>query len=969
MTASSVGDPTATPEVHRTLSSKSGSARLRQTTADPDPADAWIPSALGRSRSGGRLIGRASELEQLDALIRAGSGALLLNGEAGIGKSALLGRARDRATELGARALVAVGVESEAELAFAGMHQLLRPINGTVEQLPSPQRRALEAAFGIASDVEPDPFLVALAAHQLVCDAAEVRPLALIVDDAQWLDRSSLGVLSFIARRLESEPVVLIAAVRDGYVTPLEEARLPTLRLERLSAAAAAELLDRSAPDLAPIVRARVLAGAAGNPLALVELARSLPPLAATRDRLSLPPPTLTARLEQAFAARLDDLPEQVRLMLLAAALDGSASLADIAEAAGLLYGSQTELAQLDAAVDAELIEIVDAELRFRHPLKRSAVTQAAPAAQVRAMHGGLAKVVVDPERQLWHRAMAAVGPDEELAEALDAHAAVARRRGAAAVAAAALERAAALTPEPVRRGERLIRAAEVAYELGLVEIVRRLLQQAESVQIGPLEAARSAWLGHMISGDVWVQRGAAKAFVEISRQMHDGGDIEMALRSLVPIAHRCWWTRPSARTRKYVIETVEGFGVPEDDPLLLAVVALAHPELAGPKVLDRVSRMTLRDFADPSSLMYLGIAAEKAGDHVAGGQFLGRAIERLREQGRIGMLTEALVYHAGTAIYTGAWAAAEAAGSEAARLARDSGQPQFGLTGAILAAHAAALRGDAPDLDALLVEPERTLRAMNSGSIIASAHLARASAALGDGRHEEAYQHLWPVFDESDPAFHRFLRWRVVLDLAEAATHGERAPAVAGVIDELEEIASQSSPPILCANLACARPLLAVDDEVEMLFRMALREDHTGYPFLRARTLFSFGCWLRRQRRSAESRKPLRDSIDLFDALGATTWSMRARRELRATGETIGPRTPDARDRLTAQEMQIASLAARGLSNREIGERLFLSHRTIGSHLYRIFPKLDVTSRAQLRDALAERAEVSDEQPAEASR
>ena len=219
MTASSAGEAAAPPEVR------------------PTP-----------SFSSGNLIGRKSELDQLDSLIgrvRAGSGALLINGEAGIGKSALLERARDRATELGARALVAVGVESEAELAFAGMHQLLRPIIGTVELLPSPQRRALEVAFGIGSDVEPDPFLVALAAHQLVCDAAEVRPLALIVDDAQWLDRSSLGVLSFIARRLESEAVVLIAAVRDGYVTPLEETRLPSLRLERLNPVAAAELLDR----------------------------------------------------------------------------------------------------------------------------------------------------------------------------------------------------------------------------------------------------------------------------------------------------------------------------------------------------------------------------------------------------------------------------------------------------------------------------------------------------------------------------------------------------------------------------------------------------------------------------------------------------------------------------------------------------------------------------------------------------
>jgi DNA-binding CsgD family transcriptional regulator len=882
----------------------------------------------------------------------------VISGEAGIGKSALLEHARARASEGGAQTLVTVGVESEAELAFAGMHQLLRPIIGPAELLPSPQRSALDAAFGVRRDLEPDPFLVALAAHQLVCGAAEARPVALIVDDAHWLDRSTLGVLSFIARRLEGESVVLILAVRDGCANLLTEARLPTVRLERLNAAAAAEVLDYSAPDLHPVVRARALAEAAGNPLALVELARALPSSAGARGRLSSTPATLTARLEQAFATRLDGLPEETCVMLLAAALDGRASLDEVATAASELRGEATALSALDPAVEADLVAIVDAELRFRHPLKRSAVRQAAPPAQVLAMHGALAKVVADPERQLWHRAMAAVGCDEELAAALDAHAAVARRRGAVAVAAAALERAAALTPEPVRKGERLVRAAEVAYELGLVEIVRRLLRQVEAVEIGPLEAARSAWLRHMIIGDVWVQRGAAEAFVEISRQMHDGGDTEMALRSLVPIAHRCWWTRARARTRQYVIDTAEGFGVSEDDALLLAVTALAHPELTGPKVLDRVSRMALRDFADPGSLMYLGIAAEKAGDHVAGRQLLARAIERLREQGRIGMLTEALVYHAGTAIYTGAWAVAAAAGAEAARLAGDSRQPQFALTGAILAAHAAALRGDEPDIDALLAEPERTLRAMNGGPMLAPAHLARASAALGDGRHDDAFQHLWPVFDKSDPAFHRFLRWRAVLDLAEAAARGEHAPLVAEVIDELEQIARQSAPPILCANLACARPLVAADDEAERLFRVALRQDQTGYPFLRARTLFSFGCRLRRQRRSAESRKPLRDAIDLFDALGATRWSMRARQELRAAGETIGHRTPDARDRLTAQEMQIASLAAQGLSNREIGERLFLSHRTIGSHLYRIFPKLEITSRAQLRDALPERTE-----------
>ncbi len=319
-------------------------------------------------------------------------------------------------------------------------------------------------------------------------------------------------------------------------------------------------------------------------------------------------------------------------------------------------------------------------------------------------------------------------------------------------------------------------------------------------------------------------------------------------------------------------------------------------------------------------------------------------------------MLTQALVHYAWAATYTGDWGVAERAGAEAATLARETRQPQFGLTGQLIRALAAAPRGGEGELDAMLIGPERALTAMDGGPLLAPAHLARATAALSDGRHDDAFRALWPVFDEDDPAFHRFMRWPAVLDLVEAGGRGVHAAQVGKVMSELEQIAVRSEPPILCAGLACARPLLSDDDHAEALFVAALEEASRSYPFLRARTLFSFGRWLRRQRRSADSRAPLREAINAFDALGATRWSERARQELRATGEKIGPRTPDARDRLTAQELQIAQLAAAGLSNREIGERLFLSHRTIGSHLYRIFPKLGITARSQLSSALEPR-------------
>ena len=900
-----------------------------------------------------QLVGRDVETARVDAMLERlaeGGAALVVSGEAGVGKSALLGYARARADGLGLRSLSSLGVESEAELAFAGLHQLLVPVLELVELLPGPQRGALEVAFGIASGPEPDLFLVALAAYQLVCDAAQERPLVILADDAHWLDRSTVRVLTFIARRLENEPVALLVSVRTGFVTPFGDASLPALELERLSPSAAGALLDRTAPDLHPVFRARVLREAAGNPLALVELVRAQGTAESADRHLGDAPLTITARLERAFAAQLGSLPEDTRGLLLAAALDGRASLEELVGAASMVAGTPLFVSDLDAAVAVELVSVVDGKVRFRHPLLRSAVHQAAPSAQVRETYSGLADVVTDPERRIWHRAMAIVGHDAEVADALEHHAVVARRRGAVMVAAAALERAAALTAHSRRKGERLVRAADAAWELGAVDVVRGLLEQAEPLHVGELEAAKLAWLQQMVSGDVWVERGAAKTFVTIARRAQAAGDADMALGSLVPIAQRSWWTRTRTRTRKYIVDTAQEMGFREDEPRLLAIMALTDPERTGRSVLLRLTRIRLHNVTDPLAAIYVGIAAENVGDFALGARFLRRAVERLRKQGRLGVLTQALSHYSWAAVHAGDWSAAAAAGSEAGRLARDTDQPQFGLAGELYAGLVAALRGNEPEI----AGTERTLRAMNGGPLLAPAHLARGAAALGNGRHAEAFDHLWPVFDGGHPAFHRFMRWPAVLDLVEAATRSGHVEQAMGAIAELEAVAARSGPPLLLVLLSCARPLLAAEEDADALFQAALGQDRSPYMYPRARTLFSFGTWLRRQRRGIESRAPLREAIELFDVLGATRWSDRARQELRATGEAFGPRRPDARDQLTAQELQIAQLAARGLSNREIGERLFLSHRTIGSHLYHIFPKLGIISRTQLRDALS---------------
>src|SRR5690348_1310503 len=609
--------------------------------------------------AGPELIERELESAVLDALVdglRNGGGAVVVRGEAGIGKSALLQRVRRRAVARGARSLATVGVESEAELAFAGLDQLLRPVVGALAQLPPSQRQTLEAALGLGVDLEPDPYRVAVAAFHLICEVADSTPVVLIVDDAQWLDRSTLSVIAFIGRRLEGEHVALVAAIRSGQSTPLDDARLPTLELERLSARAAARLLDRSAPELHPVMRARVLAESAGNPLALVELARTT---VRSDEQLAPGPATLTARLERAFASRLGDLGPSTRAALLAAALDSRASLIEVARSSG------TGVESLQPAVEGNLVEIADDGVIFRHPLIRSAVRQAASAQQVLEMYRALAEVVADPERQLWHRAMAATGPDEGIASALEQHARLAAARGAVTVAGAALERAAALTADSRHKGARLVAAAEVAYELGLVEGARRLVDEAKAFDLSARDQARLAWFGQIISGSVWFESGAARTFVTIAEQLRDGGDADMALRSLVPIAHRCWWTRTKTRTREYLVEAALAMGMPDDDPRVLAVVGLAHPEETGPTILRRVSRMRVHELTDPTAAMYVGIAAEKSGDFATGARFLASAIDGLREQVRLVPLTQALVHYAWAAIHAGEWQAAAAAAHE----------------------------------------------------------------------------------------------------------------------------------------------------------------------------------------------------------------------------------------------------------------------------------------------------------------
>ena len=449
------------------------------------------------------LVGRDDEQGVIARLlegVRDHGGAPVVVGEPGVGKSALLTAAAEMAAERDLLVLRTAAVQSEMNLPFAALHQLLRPVLRHAEKLPAPQRNAIQAAFAMTESSVPDLFLIALAALELLSEVAGSSPVVLIADDAQWLDRSSADVLTFVARRVEWDPIVVLAAVRDGHDGPLVAAGLPELRLGGLADRAARDLLAARFPVLAPAVRERLLAEAEGNPLALLELPTALSP-GVRGGGAALPRHLpLTVRLERAFAARAADLPAATRALLLVAAADDSGVLDEIMAAAQAVAGARVE--DLDPALRAGLIQLEGPVARFRHPLVRSAVYQAATIAERHAAHAALAEVLAgDADRRVWHRAAAAVGRDAAVAVELEEAVDRARRRGDLVTAVAGYERAAALAGNPRRRGVLLLRAAEVASELGRSEMVRRLLQEADGLELGPRERARSLWLSDAFHG------------------------------------------------------------------------------------------------------------------------------------------------------------------------------------------------------------------------------------------------------------------------------------------------------------------------------------------------------------------------------------------------------------------------------------------------------------------------------------
>jgi DNA-binding CsgD family transcriptional regulator len=905
--------------------------------------------------AGQNLIGRDEELQVLNELIggvRERGGAIVVLGEAGIGKSSLLHAAAAAGRAASLQVLVTTGIEAEAQLPFAGLHQLLRPVLRCAAGLPPAQREALSAALGARDGQRPEPFMIALAALNLLAEAAAGRPLLLVADDVQWLDRPSQDVLTFIARRVSADPIVLIGSVRAGHDITFTAAGLPELDVPGLADESARAVLARHDGQLSYAARQRILDEARGNPLALVELPAAI--RAAPGGPLDTLP--LTARLERAFAARIAELPPLARDAVLIAAVDYADDLPEILAGATRLAGQPVGVEVLEQAVAAGLIRLDELHLHFRHPLVRSGVLHRETIARRYAANAALAEVLAgQPWRRIWHRAQSITGPDDTVADELEESCRISLHRGSVTGAIWALERSAQLTKDPARRGHRLLLAAEHAFRLGRADLVDQLVGRAAASDLSRLDQARLEWLREIFNDGVPGDAGRVLQLCDIAGESIAAGDTGLALDLLLGAALRCWWADAGPAAPARVVEVIGRLsGQAGDDPRYLAALAVAEPVRQGARVSALLSRVVMETVADADALRLLGMAAHAIGDPVRAADLFARSEARLREQGQLGLLPHVRGMQSPAYIELGDWARAAEAAEECRRFAEETGQPIWSSSQVVNEARAIALRGDSEHALRLAAEGEYSPVMRNLNDLRCCLQLARGFALISAGRHAEAVDALLQLFDPADPTYHQRERFSGVMFLAEAAVHAGRRDDIRPVIADLERVAAITPAPLLHVQLSYARAVLADEAGAEELYLAASGQDLNRWPWIQARIRLAYGSWLRRQRRAAESRLPLRLALATFDLIGARSWADQARAELRASGERItAPGAGQAAVPLSAQELQIARLAAEGLSNREIGERLYLSPRTVGSHLYRIFPKLQITSRAQLAGRL----------------
>jgi DNA-binding CsgD family transcriptional regulator len=930
-----------------------------RTQADVSEPAGSFPAWSGGAVPG-RLIGRDAELAAIRTLIdriRHEGSSVILRGEAGVGKSSILRAAAAMATESNALVLEASGIESESMLPFAGLHQLLRPLLAETSSLPDVQHRALLTALGMRDGPPPQLFLIALAALTLIVDTASARPVVLVIDDVQWMDAPTNDVLAFISRRVRHDAVVMISGLRDGHVVAVCSADAREVSLRGLDEDSARELLDLASDGLTSSDRRTILSHARGNPLALVELPSTWRSAGAeVRSAASAMVP-LTTRLERAFAARIQELPAATRDALLIAAVDAEESLIEVLAATAILSESRVTTEILEPAQEARLITFDEVMVRFRHPLVRSGVLYNESLRRRQSAHAAVSEVLSSqPYRRVWHQAQSVDGPDDDVADRLDASHIESIARGSVATAVAALERSAQLTTDSRTRGRRLLVAAQHAFALGRADLVSRLVDAAERNDLSKLDLARAEWLREIFSEGELGDSARILELCEFAARSAESGEYDLALDLLGSAALRSWWAVAEPVARDRVITVAESLSGLQNDPRCIAVIAMTEPLAKGGQTQLRFAAIGAGSVPDTDQLRHLGNAARAVGAEVLAADYFDAAESRLREQGQLGLLPHVLAVQAAVCIDLGDWRRTAHSLEEARRLAVETGQPTWGSGVAAVEAMFTGLRGDTEAALRQADDLERAFSDRVANDFRSLAQIARGAAYLSAGQHAAAYAELEPLFDPSDPRYHPRESLSGIMLLAEAAARGGAREAARAIVARLEILAVTTQSPVIAVQLLYARPVLADDADAERLFQLGLAQDLTRWPWPRARIQLAYGDWLRRRRRLAEAREPLRSALATFELIGAAGWALQARTGLRAAGERDSATSAvPAESLMTAQEMQIARLAAEGLSNREIGQRLYLSPRTVGSHLYRIFPKLGIRSRAQLAALLGD--------------
>jgi len=905
-----------------------------------------------------QIIAREHELGVLNAAIEAvelTGAAIAVTGEPGIGKSVLLDAAAVRGQERGCLVLRATGVEAESRLPFAGLHDLLCPLKGEVDTLAPPLRRALLSSFGMEDGGPPEPFLVSLAALNLVAAAAAGQPIALIVDDVQWLDPASQGTMAFLARRIQDDPVVIVGGIRAAHATPFQAAAGQVLNVERLDERSSLALLDITAPNLDQAGREQVLEYAEGNPLALTELPGAWSGGTAGPGPIPGSAVPMSARLEQAFAGRWGDLAQSTRDALLVAATDSESTLAEIVAGASELAGTEVSVDALDAAAAAGLLTRDEARVRFRHPLVRSAILGHESAGRRQRAHGALAVVLAgQPHLRAWHRAQAVIGPDDEVADELERNYRFRVRRGSVGGAIAALERSAQLSTSPATRVHRLLLAARYAFTLGNADTVERLLAEAMRNPLTEMEQARAEVLREAFHDGVPGDGGRVMELCCLAERAARAEQQDVALELLLAASLRCWWADAGPEARQMVAAVCGQVDGASANPRSVAVLAIAEP-VARSKQVDELLSQAAPGTDNVEALILLGQAAHAIGDPVRSLRFLDRAEARLRQRGQLGRLSQVLNTGLVSRLELGDFQRARIDLEEARRLAAETRQPLW-LTGAlVLDAMAHGLRGDNSRAQQLAAEAEQTAAGSRLNVLLACAQLARGYGHLAAGNHAAAYQALRRLFDPADPSYHLTERFHGISFLSDAAIPAGQRDDARRVVSDLELVAADSASTTLKNHLAYARAVLADEEDAGDPYLKALDSDLQSWPWLRGRLQLHFGRWLRRRHQVIEARESLRSAHATLAGIGATVWADQAETELRAAGEQTPQRSAPSWEALTAQELQIVRMAGDGYSNKQIGERLFLSPRTVGGHLYRAFPKLGITSRNQIAARIRE--------------